>query len=246
MQQKPNAFGIPFLINRRFLVEQMIEALVPVSKKSQRTKRKSNRATDAPIDNRILANDLPQPLLVVQTAKEQQELYDLWDTAYKEVYPDYNVDRNDPHNTQAHILYTRDQNGNVASSIRLTIDSSLGIPSEQYYQHETNRLRERGYKLMEFGRMVYIGQTLQQMKAYYRAIYQVAKKENIDIIMMSLKQKDVAFHRNLIGAKTLLVDMGMPTGGEHKMSSVAWDIKNTKARFFKWTGINNQITGKTI
>jgi hypothetical protein len=224
-------------------MEQIIETPVQVSKKSNKTfqhiKQKRKKATDTPIDNRILANALPQPLLVVQTAKEQQELYDLWDAAYKEVYPDYKVNRNDPHNTKAHILYTRDKNGNVASSIRLTIDSSLGIPSEKYYQHETNRLRERGYKLMEFGRMVYIGQTLKQMKTYYRAIYQVAKAEHIDIIMMSLKQKDVAFHHNLIGAKTLLVDMGMPTGGEHKMSSVAWDIKNTKARFFKWTGIKD-------
>lgn len=219
---------------------QMSENKDNISKATKSTEKTSYK----PIDNSLLAKDLPKPLQIVQTAKEEQELYNLWDDAYREVYPNYKINRNDPHHKQAHIIYTRDKNGNVASSVRLTIDSPLGIPSEEYYQHEVNMLREGGYKLMEFGRMVYIGQTLLQMKTYYRTIYQIAKAENIDIIMMSLKQKDVAFHRNLIGAYTLLFDMGIPLGGEHKMSSVAWEIKKTKPRFFKWTGISNKTTGK--
>ena len=107
------------------------------------------------------------------------------------------------------------------SSIRLTIDTpSVGIPTEEYYPPEVNMLRKRGYKLMEFGRMVRIGHSLQLMKTYYRAIYQVAKAEQIDVIVMTLKQKDIAFHRHLMGAYTLLFDMGIPLGGEHKMSCV--------------------------
>ncbi len=221
-------------------MEQIEKTFVQMSEQTKLEEKTSYKL----IDKNELAKNLPKPLQVVQTAKEEQELYNLWDDAYREVYPNYKINRNDPHHKQAHILYTRDKNGKIASSIRLTIDSPLGIPSEEYYQREVDRLRQHGYKLMEFGRMVSIGQTLQQMKTYYRTIYQIAKAENIDIIMMSLKQKDVAFHRNLMGSYTLLFDMGIPLGGKHKMSSVAWEIKNTKPRFFKWTGINNKITGE--
>ena len=229
-------------------MEKIIETPVQVSEKIKHLPQQSKAEKESyrPIDNKILEKYLPKPMQVVQTPEEEQELYDLWDEAYKEVYPDYEVNRNDPHNTQAHILYTRDENGKVVSSIRLTLDSSLGIPSEEYYQGEANQLREHGYNLMELGRMVYIGHTLQQMKAYYQAMYEIAKAESIDIIMMSLKQKDVAFHRNLIGAYTLIFDIGMPTGSKHKMSTMAWEIKQTKPRFFKWTGISKQTTGAIL
>lgn len=197
--------------------------------------------TDKPIDNRLLAKHLPAPIEVVQTIKEEQAVYDLWVDAYKKLYPDYEVCRNDPQNTQAHILYARDEKGKVASSARLTIDSPLGMPSDEYYPPEVAMYRDSGKKLMEYGRFVSNGGNLELLKTYYNAVYQVAVMEGIDVIIMTMKQKDVAFHSNLIGAYLLLSDMGIPLGGQYKMSCVAWEIKHTKSRFFRWTGLNKQV-----
>jgi hypothetical protein len=195
-----------------------------------------------PIDNHLLAKNLPEPLQVVQTTKEEEEVYELWADTYKSVYPDFKFCSHDPQNIQAHILYTRDKNNNVISSIRLTIDSPLGLPSNGYYPPELDRHREQGNKLMEFGRLVSIGGGLQLLKTYYRSVYQIAKAENIDIIVMTLKQKDVAFHRHLMGAYSVLDDMEIPHGGKDKMSCVIWEIKHTKPRFFKWIEL---IQGET-
>jgi hypothetical protein len=196
----------------------------------------------------LLAKDLPNPIKVVQTAQEEQELYELWVEAYKDIYPDYEVRRHDPQNSQAHILYSRNQSGKVTSSIRLTIDSPLGMPSGEYYPPEVDRYRKNGNKLMEFGRLVSNEGSLQLLRFYYQSIYLVAKAENIDVVVMVLKQKDVPFHQRLLGAHTLLEDVGMPVGGEHKMSCAVWEIKQTKPYFFKWVGLttNRQERGIRI
>ena len=229
-------------------MEQQNQTPVQVSEKIDNIDQQTTGAKDSytPIENYLLAKDLPTPIQVVQTAKEEQEVYELWVGAYKKLYPDYEVCRDDPQNTQAHILYARDEKGKVASSARLTIDSPLGMPSDEYYPPEVAMYREQGNKLMEYGRFVSNGGNLALLKTYYKAVYQVAKAENIDIIIMTMKQKDVAFHSNLIGAYLLLSDMGIQLGGQYKMSCVAWEIKHTKSRFFRWTGLNKQTVQQTI
>lgn len=243
MQQKPNAFGIPLLNIRRFLMEQITQAQASESIEITRQAKPVRQLDSKPIDNRILAEKLPIPIQVVQTAEEEQELYELWVDAYKDVYPKYTVCQNDPQNAQAHILYARDENGKVTSSVRLTIDSPLGMPSDEYHPPEVAMYRDYGNKLMEFGRLVSKKGSIELLKTYYKSIYQIAVAENVDVIIMGLKQKDVAFHRNLIGAYALLDDMKMPVGGEYKMSCVAWEIHNTKSRFFRWTGLNEEVVG---
>lgn len=198
------------------------------------------------MDYRALAKNLPKPLQVVQTTLEEQELYKLWVTTYTEVYPHFTVPQRDPQNSQAYILYSRDETGQVVSSIRLTFDSPLGMPSEGYYPLEVNSLRELDYKLMEFGRMVNLLGDIDLLKLYHRVVYQIAEAENIDLIIMTLKQKDVAFYRNLMGAHLLLADMQIPHGGKHKVACVAWDIKQTKSRFFKWVGLTQLVEGLAV
>ena len=179
----------------------------------------------------------------MQTKAEEREVHKLWVQAYVDIYPAFEVPINDPQNQQAYILYTRSEIGAVVSSIRLTFDSPFGMPSEGYYPPEVHTLRELNYKLMEFGRMINLAGDLEILKLYHRVVYQVAQAENIDVIIMTLKQKDVAFYRNLMGAHLLLADMQIPHGGKHKVACVAWDIQHTKARFFKWVGLQQSVEG---
>ena len=195
-----------------------------------------------PMNFQGLVEQLPPPLQVVQTKAEAQEVYTLWVQTYADIYPAFEVPLNDPQNQQAYILYTRNDTGQVVSSIRLTLDSPLGMPSEDYYPQEVHTLRALNYKLMEFGRMINLLGDLELLKRYHRVVYQIAQAENIDIIIMTLKQKDIAFYHNLMGAHLLLADMQIPHGGKHKVACVAWDIQQTKARFFKWVGLN-QVEG---
>ena len=229
-------------------MEQQDQTPVQVSERLKKPfqQRISTGENYKPIENNIIAKNLPTPLRIVQTTGEEQELYELWVDTYKTVYPDFIFRCRDPQNAQAHILYSRNEAGKVVSSVRLTIDSPLGMPSDGYYPPELDMYRERGKKLMEFGRLVSNNGNLQLLKTYYKTVYQIAKAENIDVIIMSLKQKDVAFHHNLIGAYSVMNDMKIPHGGKDKISCVVWEIEYTKSRFFRWVGLSKQNTGEIV
>lgn len=185
-----------------------------------------------------IATQLPEPIKVLRTTKELQELYTLWQKTYRTIYPDFKLSHRDPYNQQAYILYTRNAKGKVNSSARLVIDSPvLGLPEDKYFPLEVNKYRKYNYKLIEFGRFIIQDGNPTLLKMYYKSIFHIAKIEKVDIILMAMKQKDVAFHRNLIGAELLSRDIRLPHGGKDKLSCVAWKIKKTKSRFFRWTGL---------
>lgn len=187
---------------------------------------------------RKIAKQLPKPIKIIQTSKELHEVYTLWQKTYRSIYPDFKLSRDDPYNHQAYILYTRNEKGIMNSSARLAIDSpSLGLPEDNYFPLQVNNYRKHEYKLIEFGRFIIQDGNVALLKTYYKSIFHIAKEEKVDIILMAMKQKDVAFHRNLIGANLLSQDIHLPHGGKDKMSCVSWEIKKTKARFFRWVGL---------
>jgi hypothetical protein len=190
-----------------------------------------------------IARQLPHPIHIVQSVEELNEVYELWQATYRDIYPNFKISRQDSYNEKAYILYTRNADNIVNSSARLAVDSPLGLPEDGYFPMEVNGYRKRGYKLMEFGRFIISGGNLSLLKAYYNAVYQIAAAEAIDIIPMAMKQKDVAFHRNLLGAYLLSGDIKIPHGGKDKMSCVSWELNKTKQRFFHWAGLPQIIEG---
>lgn len=188
-----------------------------------------------------ISHQLPNPINVLQTTKELNEIYELWKKTYRSIYPNFKLSRQDSYNEKSYILYTRNTDNIINSSARLAIDGSLGLPEDSYFPTEVDMYRQRGYKLMEFGRFIIRNGNLELLKAYYKSVYQVAESEAIDVVLMAMKQKDVAFHRNLLGAYLLSHDIKIPHGGKDKMSCVSWEIKNTKERFFHWVGLSQKI-----
>lgn len=181
---------------------------------------------------------LTPPLRVVKNSKELYGVRELWRTTYEDIYPGVSGFHQDPFDQQAHILFTKNAYQEVKSTARLVVDNPIGLPEDKYFPPEANMYREMGYKLMEFGRFVIHEGTRDLLKAYYRSVFEVAVAEEVDVIMMAMKQKDVAFHRNLIGAYLLSPDMHVPYAKPYKLACMAWEINNTKERFFRWTGMS--------
>lgn len=84
-------------------MEKIEKTLVQVSKngKKMHQDKLTKEVGWKAIESNILGKELPKSLQMVQTIEEEQEVYDLWESAYKEVYPDYKINRSDPHNAPA-------------------------------------------------------------------------------------------------------------------------------------------------
>ena len=232
------------LINRRFLMEQIIETPVQVSSKQTIDQSETNKGGfyKSAIANQ-LAKQLVAPIKLVQTSSDLYDVRELWKQTYKELFPDIKGFHCDPFDFQSRILYTKNAQNKTVSSARLVIDSPLGLPEDSHFPPEVNEYRACGMKLMEYGRFIIEEGNPSLLKAYYKAVYQVAIAENVDVIMMAMKPNHVAFHCRLIGAILLTDDMKLYYGGENKLAALAWEVKNTKERFFKWAKIKNKATG---
>lgn len=174
---------------------------------------------------------LPKPLKLVTTQQEANAIYQLCKNSYQTVYPKHKVYRDDPYDMQAYICYAKGKDDEITSTARFTLDSPIGLPTEKFFPPEVDMYRQLGHKLMEVGRFSSSEKCINLVKAYYSAVYHVAKAENVDVIIIVVKDKDVAMHHNLLGAYLLSDDLNIDNGGKYKMSCVAWEVKHTKQRF---------------
>ncbi len=225
-------------------MEQIIETPVQVSLEqtifqSEINKRGFYKSTVA----NQLAKQLVAPIKLVQTSTDLYDVRELWKQTYRELFPNIKGFHRDPFDCKSRILYTKNTQNKTVSSARLVIDSSLGLPEDSHFPPEVDRYRALGMKLMEYGRFIIQEDNPSMLKAYYKAVYQVAIAEKVDVIMMAMKPNHVAFHRKLIGATLLIDDMKLYYGGENKLAALAWEVKDTKERFFKWAKIKNKATG---
>jgi len=186
---------------------------------------------------------LEEPIKILpQTPENMAECYQLWQEEYGKVYPQYVINRDDPFNAQSHILVIEDETGAIVTSARLTKDSSLKFPDEKFFPVEVSMYRELGMKLMEGGRLINQG-SLSFLKLLYKSVYLTAKAEEVEVIIILIKEKDVAFHRNLLGAYLLSDGIEAGNGGKYKMACMSWELNQTKERFFNWVGLSNDLNG---
>ena len=179
--------------------------------------------------------DAPMKILA-QTSENMKEVSKLWQEEYEKTYPKYTVKQEDPFNSQSHIIVARDKNGAIITSARLTKDSHIRFPDEEFLPVEINMYREQGMKLMEGGRLINRG-SLSFLKLLYKSVYVTTKAEKVEAIIILIKEKDVAFHRNILGAHLLVDDIEADNGGKHKMACMSWELNHTKERFFNWVGL---------
>ena len=186
---------------------------------------------------------LDEPLEMLEiTQRNMKEVSQLWQESYQKVYPSYQINPDDPYNQHAHILCTKNVNNEIVSTARIIMDSPLGFPDDDIYPKEIKAYRQKGLKLAELGRCINTDRN-QKINPYFKAIYQLAKAERIDAIVITLKDKDVPLYQRLIGADCLSTEMETDNGGKFKMTCMYWDLAKTKERFFTRVGLSTTEQG---
>lgn len=151
---------------------------------------------------------------------------------YRDIYPTMDLD-NDHLDSSALVFYTRDEQYAINSTGRLSLDSGLPFPQEDYL----TGYRNDGWRLMEWGRFIIDDERLLLLKRYYQTLYRVALRLGGDAIVMSMQPRHIRFHQNLTGIRILECDTGECYGGEVSLACVVWELAFTKQAFFDWTGL---------
>ncbi len=190
------------------------------------------------LNEQTIASCLPAPLKCVKSADELDKVTEFRKQEYKTTYPTVKVAKNDPFFDHAYVVYSNSENGKIDSTGTVVFDSEeKGLPEDKYFPEMVSHYRRSGKKLMEVGRFVIEGRQVQILQRYYKAIYEIARKNDIDIVLMVIKQKDVRFHKRMIGVEVLVDDIDEGFGSGYAFSCIAWHIANTKSRFHKWVAL---------
>lgn len=184
----------------------------------------------------MISTNLPSPLKQVSSSNQLSRVWNYRKNEYNKLYKEIDGFKDDPYDKNASIIYTEDARNNITSTGRLTFDGNSGLPEDSVFPASVNDYREQGLKLVELGRFIISNSNLTLLKAYYEAFYKISTRNNIHAILMIMRQKDVAFHKHLMGAKILSNDVGISFGSDHSFACVAWEIEKTKPKFFKWIG----------
>jgi 2-polyprenyl-3-methyl-5-hydroxy-6-metoxy-1,4-benzoquinol methylase len=180
---------------------------------------------------------LPKELQLVKTKKELEKLQ-----AFRKDYCD--ADRpgvcefqNDGRDEESYVLYGTDEKGAITSSARLLPDSEKGFPEEQILPASVHTMRQEGKKLAELGRLVITEGKTNLLRQYYKAIYDIATLENIDVVLIVMKQRNISSHKKIM-AVTVLSDENMGFSWDEEQAPlclVAWEIKAKQPKlFYKW------------
>lgn len=149
---------------------------------------------------------------------------------YRDIFPDMDLE-NDVLDGSSLTLYTRDKNGHINSTARLSVDGPYGFPQDRYL----TEYRETGVRLMELGRFIINEGNLELLKDYYRAFFSIAQNLQSDAIVMSMQPNHISFHQKLIGVDVIAEDTES-YGGPYSLACVVWEIKATSQKFFTWIG----------
>ena len=185
--------------------------------------------------------NLPKPLKQVKSHEELSRVWNFRKHEYKTFFKDIDVFEDDPYDNDALIIYTEDSQKNITSTGRLTFDGFTGLPQDPVFPDEVDEYRLRSLRLVELGRFIILDNNLALLKAYYEAFYTISIAYNVHTIMMAMRQKDISFHEHMMGAKVLSGNMGITFGSEHTFACVAWELKKTKPKFFKWLGAKSLL-----
>lgn len=148
----------------------------------------------------------------------------------KGVYPKMDLD-NDALDDCSLILFTRDIDGNINSTARLAINGEKhGFPQDEFL----SEYRKHNRVILELGRFIILDNNAKLLETYFRAFYGVAKNLQCNLIVMSLKQKNLSLLKRILGIKVLAKNIEN-YGSKHKLDAVIWTISKTRKRFFKWS-----------
>ena len=185
------------------------------------------------LQTQTVSSCLPAPLKFAKSTHELSKVIEFRANGYRKIYPTVEIAKNDPFNEHAYVIYSSNDQDHVNSTGSIILDSKQGLPEDKLFPSTVNNYRRSGKKLMEIGRF-FIGEKQHLLKHYYKAVYEIALRKDVDIVLMIIRQKDIAFHQILMGADILSKDIGENFGSNFSFACIAWDIEKTKAKFNQW------------
>ena len=185
-------------------------------------------------------NDLVYPLQQAKTLNQLTEIHNLRRREYQKHFPEITGYSNDPYDQQAVILFGHDDDHVITSTCRMVLDSAFGLPEDCVFGKSANKYRRRGLHLMEVGRFVIVNRSAELLRTYYRAFYQVAEINQVDTILMFMREKNYPFHKKMMNAKKLPESINNAYGSGHKFVTVAWRLNQTTDQFLSWVGTTHE------
>ncbi len=165
-----------------------------------------------------------------------RQIWNLRQMVYSTMFPAIKTFAHDPYDSKACVLYTCNKMGNVSSTARIAFDTvELGIPEKELLPNLISQLRQEKSVFAELGRFVIDKQARGSLQNYFRAFYDIAMTANIDTYVFLIRQQSIPFFTRLLNANVNdLLDETF--GGQSAYAVLRWDLNNTPARFFSWSG----------
>lgn len=149
---------------------------------------------------------------------------------FKTIFPEYHCKLVDDFDRNAWFFYSTNNSGNTDSLIRVCLNGKHGLPIQRFLTHEISVLESCGLTLAEPGRFSNDHDS-PFVKALLAAIYQLAVYLGIDLYLMEVRNRHVAFYKRNFGAHII----GEGPASEN-CTTMAWNIAQTPPRFFRLFG----------
>ena len=178
--------------------------------------------------------ELSPKIMPAFSVQQLSEIISFRNESYTKHFPELSLDGQDPFDLQSITFFTRDKNNAITSTARFVIESSWGLPEDSLLKAEIDPLRAEGRNLASIGRFVNNHCDVQLLREYYRVFYVTAKLLSIDSIVLLVRNKELKFYQNRVGAQIIKTSTGRDYGGAHEFSGVLWHINETKRPFVQW------------
>ncbi len=167
--------------------------------------------------------------LEISTSKnELQKIWQLRTAEYNKHYSEFSCNDDDSYDTDALVLYSKNQQGQLISTGRIVFDSPQGLPADSIIKAEVSKLRKQGLHIAELSKLAISEEASGILHEYIQAFYKVAIQQNIDSLIFICKDSSAVVYRRLVGAKMLVKNIQYSYGTDFAFSLLEWRIKESK------------------
>lgn len=179
---------------------------------------------------------LPEGLLLAKTMLELQHIRKFKQSYCSDDRPGVREFHDDGMDDYSYVMYAATAQGEITSSARLLLDTEHGFPEENHLPVAVHNMRKGGKRLAELGRLVITEDNkLNMLRQYYKGVFEIAMIEDIDVVLIVMKQRNLPSHKKMMAVDVLSTDMGRSWDAEQgELCLVAWDVKAEQPKFHQW------------
>ena len=188
-----------------------------------------------------ISSILPNDITLVSSDEELTTVHNFRKKISKNVSYEAQLFQNDGYDNTAYVLYSTDTNNTITATARFLPYSAYNLP-ETNISFYIDQLFSQNLTVAEAGRFVITKHKPKLLRLYYRAVYDIAKHDNIDVVVMMIKTKSIASYKRFMSIDILASDIGYSwDDARDNTSFVAWRINDYQPKFHAWTDSQNSI-----